>query len=118
MNMVDFSYYCATAVPDADYEGLRVFMDWGNWTFVCDDLFDCGDFRLDEEGTHELMESLLCVFKGETWPRKKHPLIQAHDDLWDRIVARSSEGVAQRYAEAMIKYCRGVVSHLIGDIES
>ena len=85
-------------------------MDWGNWTFVCDDMFDNGNLCLDRDATKEMLDSLMASFRGEVWPREKHPIIKAHDDIWNRIISKSSGLVAKRYAAAMEKYCHAVVS--------
>jgi len=87
-------------------------MDWGNWTFVCDDMFDNGALRQDREAAQEMLLSLLASFKSEVWPRDKHPIIRAHDDIWERLVARAPQSVVRRYAQAMEKYCLAVVSVL------
>ncbi|KAI0520880.1 isoprenoid synthase domain-containing protein [Xylaria bambusicola] len=112
----DFGYFMAICAPDAPRAKYRTLVDWNNWVFPFDDMFDDGELQDEPMAATMVLQSLMSPMiesrttPGQTPPEEDRlPIIQVHDTVWQRIVEGSSSGVQTRFTKAMTDYCAGLV---------
>lgn len=89
--------FVARAYPDADYEALRVVLDWTLWGFLADDQHD-SLVRRPELLRARYLEHAEVLEHGMT-----DHVTGMHDalaDIRDRVLAQSHPGCLRRFAEA------------------
>ncbi|RAK87250.1 terpenoid synthase [Aspergillus costaricaensis CBS 115574] len=112
LQKTDFAYFCSIAAPDAEPEELRTVIDWGNWVFPFDDLFDNGSLKDDPERAQVLVEDLRAGMADETGQRpvlSDYPIVQVHNSVWHRI---TQVRIRRRFARAMNDYCTGCLAQV------
>ncbi|KAF2674995.1 terpenoid synthase [Microthyrium microscopicum] len=113
---IDWCWYSAACVPEANFEGLRLVSDWGNCLFPFDDLFDDGLMDKDIDAGRDLIDSLLAYTRGQKWHKPKHPFAKAHDDIWDRL-QQGSPSIAKRYAASIEASLNSVLETIIENVD-
>ncbi|RAL02054.1 terpene synthase family protein [Aspergillus ibericus CBS 121593] len=111
LHKCDFAYFCSIAMPEAQPEELRTVIDWGNWVFPFDDLFDNGQLKDDPERAEVLVDSLRAgMAEDEQLPvPADNPLVRVHNSVWHRI---SLVCIRRRFAETMNEYCTGCMDQV------
>ncbi|KAI3034322.1 Initiator tRNA phosphoribosyl transferase family protein [Aspergillus niger] len=115
LQKTDFAYFCSIAAPDAEPEELRTVIDWGNWVFPFDDLFDNGSLKDDPERAQILVEDLRAGMADEAGQRpvlSDYPIVQVHNSVWHRITQAQPIGIRRRFARAMNDYCTGCLAQV------
>ncbi|KAF4984010.1 hypothetical protein FZEAL_715 [Fusarium zealandicum] len=108
----DFAFFISVAAPHAPPQKLKTMCDWGNWVFPFDDMFDEGDLKSDQEGSQKVIDSLMNAMIDRPFSGPKLPVVEAHDDVFQRLAEASPRGVSQRFARAMEDYADGVARHV------
>ncbi|KAH8804927.1 terpene synthase [Xylogone sp. PMI_703] len=113
----DFTYYCAIVYQDAPIEKFRVVVNWGNWVFPFDDMFDEGELRDNPKAARDMMDCLMSKMLNLPYHGEKPKLVQAHDVIFERLCEMSSPATIQRYIGAMADYCDNVLKQVDGFTE-
>jgi hypothetical protein len=66
-------------------------------------VFDSGTIN-DAGIAKDMLDSLLASLRGQRWAKEKHPWVKAHDTVWARVKATSSETVSERFKAAVERY--------------
>ncbi|PYI05323.1 pentalenene synthase [Aspergillus sclerotiicarbonarius CBS 121057] len=114
LHKTDFAYFCSIATPEAEPEELQTVIDWGNWVFPFDDLFDNGRLKDDPERAEVLVDSLRAgMAENEHLPvPADSPLVRIHNSVWHRISQARPIGIRRRFAKAMNDYCTGCMAQV------
>ncbi|KAK2752859.1 hypothetical protein FQN54_008012 [Arachnomyces sp. PD_36] len=112
----DFPYFAAVWTTEAGRDEFRTIVDWCNWVFDFDDLFDDGELNEDPEKARNEVDALLTLMNGANlslYSAEEHPLRYVFQSVWQRIVKRSSLGAQQRFIKSM----EGFFSGLVGQVD-
>ncbi|PWY91371.1 pentalenene synthase [Aspergillus sclerotioniger CBS 115572] len=111
LHKTDFAYFCSIAMPEVEAEELRTVIDWGNWVFPFDDLFDNGRLKDDPERAEVMIDSLRAgMVDNEQSPvPADNPLVRIHNSVSHRI---AKAGIHRRFARTMNNYCTGCMAQV------
>ncbi|KAL8788297.1 MAG: hypothetical protein Q9195_007353 [Heterodermia aff. obscurata] len=108
----DFPSFIAMWVHDVEPEDFRTIVDWSNWVFDFDDMFDEGFLQKNPEQAKIQVTNLKNVMSdngSNPMMTSEDPLLSVFASVWHRLAKRSSEGVRKRFIEASIDYVDGVL---------
>lgn len=103
--------------PSANRESFRVICDWGNWIFPFDDLFDDGEYSKNYTQAQAAIFRVLRVLQGNRSGNSDEismtaPIVEFHDNIWNRLQTADSCNTKELYARAMVDYCTGTLDQV------